>query len=183
MVIYRENLNVERELENIISFLYEEFEKIGIVDSSEVQIVTDSGRNIVVEVSDMRSNRCMAHRLHTVLSDALEYAKEQNPEILNQDIFCRKLVLKRKFSPRTQVLVEIRREGIELFKSNFVTMLCTKFFSSLNPIHSIALLLDILLKDFTLIEDEAERCKQIAQEKVIYDLFIIFALIVINHCL
>ena len=247
--------------ENIRSFINEEFENIGIDDISQVQIVTDSGRNIVAAVSDMRSNRCAAHRLHTVLSEAWEYAKEHNNEILNLDLFCRKLVtfvkassniqehlptrlkhggktrpwrslyqmfhsiytsydalgvvlhqkrelvrlqsidkhllnevlnllqimcplwdkleigdkpslqnclvvghiLLRKFSRRTQGQGEIVHPGIELFKSNFITVLDTKFFRSLNSTHSIALLLDITLRDFTFLEVETNRRKQVAE--------------------
>ena len=78
------------------------------VNISEVQIVTDSGRNIVAAVSDMRSNRCMAHRLHTVLSDAWEYAKEHDPDILNLDLFCRKLVTFVKASSNIQEHLPMR---------------------------------------------------------------------------
>ena len=47
--------------ENIKTFLNEEFADIGIVEITRVPIVTDSGRNILAAVSDMESQRCMAH--------------------------------------------------------------------------------------------------------------------------
>ena len=49
--------------------------EIGIVNIAEVPIVTDSGRNFVAAVSDIRSQRCMTRRLHTVLSDSCKSAK------------------------------------------------------------------------------------------------------------
>ena len=78
--------------DNIRYFLHEQFTEIGIVDIAEVPIVTNSGRNIVASVSDIRSQCCMAHILHTVLSDAWESAKESDMEIFNLDMFSRNLV-------------------------------------------------------------------------------------------
>ena len=54
--------------ENIKSFLHEQFTGIDIVGIANVPIVTDSGRNIVVAVSNTRNQRCMAHRLNTILT-------------------------------------------------------------------------------------------------------------------
>ena len=72
-------------------------------------------------------------------------------------------ILMRKFSYSTQV--ENIHPEIQHFKTSLILGLVNNFFTSLNPLHSIALFLDITLRDFNFIEDETDRRSQVVQAK------------------
>ena len=94
--------------DNIRAFMYEELADIGIINISQVSIITDSSRSILAAVSAMLSHRSSAHRLHKVLSDACEYAKANNIEIHNLDVFSHNLVTFAKASNNIQEHLPMR---------------------------------------------------------------------------
>ena len=72
-------------------------------------------------------------------------------------------ILMRNFSTSPQG--EMIHPGIQHFKTGLIFGLVNKFFTSLNPLHSIALFLDITLRDFNFIENETDRQSQVVQAK------------------
>ena len=73
-------------------------------------------------------------------------------------------ILMRQFSAIPQG--ETVHPGIQRFKTSFISGLVNEFFTSLNPLHSIALFLDITLRDFeNFIANETDRQTHVAQAK------------------
>ena len=70
-------------------------------------------------------------------------------------------ILKRKFFQNSQTL----HKGLNQFKEKFISGLINKYFTALTPRHSLAVLIDITLRDFLFIENDIERQTKIDQAK------------------